>query len=142
MFNGCTSLTELQLPIGFNINNNKYSGSGTEEKNYFIYGSNSVVIYTHNKLTTSTSISNGWRKINSTGSEATLYFYLSNDAITDLQNANVIDSNGVKNTTTNFWTKDANGHAIPLGTVVSYSGGVVTFSSGYTFDATNGFVQH
>lgn len=142
MFNGCTSLTELQLPIGFNINNSKYSGSGTQEKDYFIYGSNSVVIYTHNKLTTSTSISNGWRKINSTGSEATLYFYLSNDAITDLQNANVIDSNGVKNTTTNFWTKDANGHAIPLGTVVSYSGGVVTFSSDYTFDATNGFVQH
>ena len=143
MFNGCTSLTELQLPVGFNINNTKYSGNGTEEKNYFIYGSSNVKLFTYNKLTTNTSISNnGWRKYNSTGSEATLYFFLSSDAITDLTNANVIDGNGVVNTTTNFWTTDANGHAIVLGTVTTYSGGVVTFSTGYTFDATNGFVQH
>ena len=62
--------------------------------------------------------------------------------ISDLTSANVIDNNGVNNTTTNFWTTDANGHAIVLGTVVSYSGGVVTFSNSYTFDTTNGFVQH
>ena len=143
MFNGCTSLIELQLPTGFDINNNKYSGSGTEEKNYFIYGSGSVKFFTYRKFTASTSISNnGWRKYNSTGSEATLYFYLSSNAIDDLTTANVIDNNGVNNTTTSFWTQDANGHAIALGTVASYSGGVVTFSSGYTFDATNGFVAH
>lgn len=143
MFNGCTSLTELQLPTGFDINNNKYSGSGTDEKSYFIYGSGNVKLFTYRKLTTSTSIqNNGWRKYNSTGSEATLYFYLGNDAISDLTSANVIDNNGVNNTTTNFWTTDANGHAIVLGTVTSYTGGVVTFSNNYTFDTTNGFVQH
>ena len=143
MFNGCTSLTELQLPSGFDINNSKYSGSGTDEKSYFIYGSSNVKLFTYRKFTTSTSISNnGWRKYNSTGSEATLYFYLGNDAISDLTSANVIDNNGVNNTTTNFWTTDANGHAIVLGTVTSYSGGVITFSSGYTFDATNGYVAH
>lgn len=143
MFNGCTNLVELQLPAGFDINNTKYSGSGTNAANYFIYGSSNVKLFTYNKLTTSTSISNnGWRKYNSTGSEATLYFFLSSDAITDLTNANVIDGNGVVNTTTNFWTTDANGHAIILGTVTAYSGGVVTFSNSYTFDTTNGFVQH
>ncbi len=143
MFNGCTSLVELQLPNGFDINNTKYSGNGTDEKNYFIYGSSNVKLFTHRKLTASTSISNnGWRKYNSTGSEASLYFFLSSDAITDLTNANVIDGNGVVNTTTNFWTTDANGHAIVLGTVTSYTSGVVTFSTGYTFDTTNGFVQH
>ena len=143
VFNDCTSLTELQLPTGFDINNSKYTGSGTDDTKYFVLNDSNVKIYTHKKFTSSTSVNNtGWRRTSTSGSEAVLYFFLDSNAITDLTNANVIDENGVKNGTTHFWTTDANGHAIPLGTVSSYSGGVITFSSGYTFDTTNGYVSH
>ena len=130
IFNSCTNLVELQLPSGYNIGN---TGSS------IMSGDSSIKIYSYTKYT-GASAKETWRTT-STGVSKTIYYYVS--SIQDLIDGGVItNAPSVVNTTTEFWFADASGASIYLGTVTTYDGTTVTFSTGYTYDATNGFVAH
>ncbi|MBO7573994.1 MAG: leucine-rich repeat protein [Bacilli bacterium] len=134
IFNNCTSLTELQLPTGFNLNNSEYNPNNTK---YFILGDESVKFYTYtNYVIGSTGTSSGWRYKDQQNQIDDIYFYVS--SVQDLLDGGIItDAPSVVNATLKFWTVDASNdyEVIELGTVSSYSGGVVTFSSGITLDS-------
>ena len=132
VFNGCTSLEELQLPSTFNANNQIYE-SATD---FFIQNDNSIEIFYYKEFDGS-PVSTGWR-YTGTGSAKVVHYFVSN--VQNLLDTNVIDplaNNGVNNGNTQFWTVDANGHAINLGNVVSYDGTTVTFSNGSTLTGTS-----
>ena len=136
VFNGCTSLEELQLPggaNGFNLNNQDIYDPNADH--YLIKDDSNVVIYTYNKYTTSVQISAEWTS-SANGDERTVVYYV--EEIDDLINGGVIaNPSSVLISDVEFWAVDPNdGHAIYLGTVTSYSGGVVTFSSGHTLDSS------
>ena len=124
VFNGCTALVELQLPTGFNMSNSSYTGD-----TYFIQGDTNINIYVYEIFTVNSNASDGWRRISN---EVVPVHYLVQN-VQQLLDANVINSDpSVVNGSTQFWTLDANGHAINLGNVVSYDGSTVTFSNGST----------
>lgn len=124
VFNGCTALVELQLPTGFNMSNSSYGGD-----TYFIQGDTNINIYVYEKFTINSNASDGWRRISN---EVVSVHYFVED-VQELIDANVINSDpSVVNGSTQFWTTDANGHAINLGNVVSYDGTTVTFHNGST----------
>lgn len=129
VFGGCTSLVELQLPTGFVLSTTSYNNK------YFIEGDAVLVFYTYTKyIAGSTSANEGWQK-NATGQKRPLCFFVENEQ--DLLNGSVIiGGGGVSNNTTEFWTTDANGHSVYLGTVTAYDGTTVTFSTGYTLDGS------
>lgn len=127
VFSSCPNLVELQLPTGFDLNNNSYSS------NYLVQSDSNLVFYTYTKYTTGMNTKDGWRK-HTSGVYCDLCFLVEN--LNDLTNGGVIDGSTVNNNSTMFWTKDGSGHAINLGTVVSSTGTVVTFSSGYTLDSS------
>ena len=132
IFNGCTALVELQLPTGFNMSNSSYTGD-----TYFIQGDTNINIYVYEIFTVNSNASDGWRRISN---EVVPVHYLVQN-VQQLLDANVINSDpSVVNGSTQFWTLDANGHAINLGNVVSYDGSTVTFSNGSTL--TNNVFVH
>ena len=130
IFSDCPNLVELQLPTGFDIANSGYNGTST----FFIKNDEHVNLYTYTKYTPSTVATAGWRTW-SVGLELPLHYFV--EDIDDLLDGGVItNSPSVADGTVLFWTTDANGHAINLGTVSSYDGTTVTFSSGYTLDSS------
>ena len=132
VFDGCTSLEELQLPggaNGFNLNNQGNYDPNADK--FFIKGDTGVYLYSYTKYTTSVQTSPEWRSIENGVPEKTVYFFV--EDINDLLNAGVISGTDTVNiNNVYFWTVDSDGHAVRLGTVTSYSGGVVTFSEGQT----------
>ena len=134
IFNNCTSLTELQLPTGFNLVNSEYNPNNTK---YFIFGDEDVVFYTYtNYVIGTTGASSGWRYKDQQNQVDAIRYYVSE--LQDLLDGGIItDAPSVVDGTLRFWTVDtANDYVkIDLGTVTSYSGGVVTFSSGWTLNS-------
>lgn len=131
VFNGCSALFELQLPTGFNMGNESYSG-GT----YFIYGDTLLTdIYVYEKFSSNATANEGWLRRGS-GSNAKIHYFV--EDIDDLLNANVImNTSPYINSLLEdelFWTTDANGHRINLGKITSYDGSIVTFENGSTLD--------
>ena len=134
IFDNCTSLNELQLPTGFDLNNQGNYDPNADK--FFIEGDTNVNLYSYTKFTTSVQTSPEWRAIENGVGEKPVLFFVEN--VTDLINGNVIANPGsVLVNDVAFWT-EINGVAVNLGTVTSYDGTTVTFSSNYTLDA-NGF---
>ena len=129
VFNNCTSLTELQLPTGFNLATEAYEDSET----YLIQGDTAINIYTYQKFSSSSTVKDGWLKKGS-GTPAKVHFFV--ESVDDLLDANVIMNTApyINSLYADevFWTVDANGHAINLGKVTSYDGTTVTFENGST----------
>ena len=139
VFNGCTDLEELQLPSDFDVNiqrdanDVKYYDPGADK--YFIKDDSKVVIYSYIKYSTSVSFSPEWRSYyNGSNPERPVAFFIE-DLDDLLDNGVIANPDSVIISNIDFWTTDSNGHAIYLGKVTSYSGGVVTFSSGHTLDS-------
>ena len=127
VFNGCTALVELQLPTDFNLENNSYSGD-----NYLIYGDSIINIYSYEKFSADSNASEGWRR--KSNEVVPVHYFV--EELTDLTNSPAITGPGDFIATIQFWTTDANGHAINLGTIVSYDGTTVTFYNGSTLTAS------
>ena len=129
VFNGCTSLVELQLPSTFRENNTNYNNSNT----YFIQNDSSVNFYFYKKYSSSVpGVTEGWRKYGS-GLTRDIYYYM--ESVQDFVDGGVVDANGVVDGkgTIHFWTFIGSSNvAIELGTVTAYNNGTITFSSGYT----------
>ena len=125
IFENCPKLVELRLPTGFDINNTSY---GPSNGKYLIKNDTLVNIYTYTKYYTGISATDGWRYYNADFTKP-LYFYV--EDIDDLDPTFV--NNGVL-----FWTTDANGDIVSLGSITAYNNGAYTFSNGYTFDS-NGY---
>ena len=136
VFNGCTSLAELQLPggaNGFNLNNQ--GNYDPNASNYFIHNDTGVIFYSYTKYSSTAQTSPEWRAYENGAAERPVAFFVEN--VSDLLNNGVIaDPSSVLISNVNFWTVDNNGVAINLGTVSSYNGTTVTFSSGYTLDGS------
>ncbi len=137
VFNNCPNLGELQLPTGFLLDNTGYSPNNST---YFIQNDQNINIFTYTKYSQDISINEGWIKYESQFQIPTsqIFFYVT--AISDLSSTGIISSGApytVLDTSIYFWTRDASDQsAIALGTVSSYDGTTVTFSSGHTLDST------
>ena len=133
VFNGCTILDELQLPSTFNLNN-----QGTYDPNaskYFIQGDSAILLFSYQNYSGSVQTSPEGRTVQNGSNEKPVIFYVG--ALSDLVDGGVIaNPDSVLVTDVEFWTVDANGEAVYLGTVVSYDGSVVTFSSGKTLSSS------
>lgn len=127
VFNDCTALTELQLPTGFNMSNTSYSGNI-----YFISGDSIINIYVYEKFSSNAAADEGWRR--KSNEVVPVHYFV--ESVSDLTSSPAISGPGDFIATTEFWTTDANGHAINLGTITAYDGTTVTFSSGYTLTGT------
>ena len=130
VFNDNPLLTELQLPTGFDLNN-----QGTYDPNtntYFIRNDSIVNLYTYTNYSPSVQTSPEWRATQNGVGEKSVHFYVS--SVSDLITGSAIsDPNTVNvNSSVLFWTTDANGAAVNLGYIVSYDGTTVTFSNGHT----------
>lgn len=133
IFDNCTSLTELQLPTGFNLNNQGNYDPNADK--FFIEGDASINLYSFTKYSSSVQTSPEWRAIENGVGEKPVYFFV--ETVSDLLTSGVIaDPGSVLISDVPFWTVDNNGVAINLGTVTGYNGTTVTFSSGYTLDST------
>lgn len=134
IFKNCTSLTELQLPSSYNVGNSGASIIGGCTNANF-------AIYLHHKYGDVSSITGSWRIIDSVPTDD---YYFKVDTIGDLDDANEISiSGGTINGDLNLehWADvNGDGKATYIGTIQSYSGGVVTFSTGYVLDS-NGFAK-
>ena len=118
VFNGCTALTELQLPTTFDVTKN-FAGTN------FIKGDTNVKIYFY-QVYNNQNANESWRKIANNQAKPVHYYVASKDDL--LTGAVISDSNhsNIKNTIY-FWTTNSNGEAVCLGKVKSYDGTVVTF---------------
>ena len=138
VFNGCTILEEVQLPggnNGFNLNNQGYYDPNDANK-YLIKNDENVVFYTYTKYYDGVQVSPEWKSYaNSAQSERPVAYFV--ESVSDLIDGGVIaNPDSVLRSNVEFWAADPlDGHAIYLGTVTSYSGGTVTFSSGHTLDS-------
>ena len=135
VFDSCTSLSELQLPTGFNINNSSYDSNNNI---FFVSGDTNGNIYLYEKFTSSTTLSNDWRSTLANNQNLlSTHFYV--ESVNDLLTAGIISktqSGGtVNNRSTLFWTTDENNNAIKLGHVTDFTGTVVSFEHGQTLIA-------
>lgn len=130
VFNGCTALTELQLPTGFDLTKN-FAGTN------FIKNDTNVNIYSYATYK-GQSANESWRKVANNQAKPVHYYVTTKADLMDASHPVISDNGGgsVLISTVNFWTTDANGCAIKLGTVTAYNGTTVTFSSGYTLDSS------
>ena len=133
IFDNCTSLNELQLPTGFNLNNQGNYDPNADK--FFIENDAAINLYSYTKYSSSVQTSPEWRAIENGVGEKPVYFFV--ETVSDLLTNGVIaDPGSVLISDVPFWTVDNNGVAINLGTVTGYNGTTVTFSSGYTLDST------
>jgi hypothetical protein len=122
VFNNCTALTELQLPTNFQLSKNFANTN-------FIKNDSAIEIYSYTKYTNGTTAHASWRTT-STGIFVEVHYYVT--SVQDLIDGTVVGGDSIKNTI-KFWTRDSQGRAVELGTVLSYSNGVVSF----TLDGTS-----
>ena len=120
VFNGCTALTELQLPRGFDVTK---SFANTN----FIKNDTNVNIYSY-LIYNNQSANESWRKIANNQAKPVHYYVVSKD---DLITGGVIDESNYSNikNTIYFWTTNSDGEAVYLGKVKSYDGTVITFQN-------------
>lgn len=134
VFNGCTSLEELQLPSTFTVG--VAHGYSNNEDNGFIWGDTNVKVCAFTHYTSGASASNAWLYYDANNA-LLLYWLVGTES--ELTTAGVIgavsgEDKGVKMDTVCFWKNDVIGGvnvATPLGTVTDYSAGIVVFSTGW-----------
>ena len=124
VYSQCTSLRELQVPSVFNTG---YT------KNYINGDPNDLKLYIHNKFASNSSAAEKWRQVSGSNTRPVIYLV---SEVSDLTTGNLVvkatSPYTVNKPTIEFWYPDANGVAVYLGTVSSYNGTTITFSSGYT----------
>lgn len=134
-FGKCPALTELQLPTGYDINNNNGKNILATDDADAAYKTENVNIYTFTEFASGVQATTAWRN-HTTGVAAPLSFYLDTTDLSKLVSENVIKAGGGLNSTnagsTTFWMLDGNGHAIDLGHITAYDGSTITFENGDT----------
>jgi len=130
IFNSCTSLVELQLPSGFDESNSRAS---------IVDSCNSTIlnILLHDVYTSSTSIGTTWREIS--GIPAPNYHFRV-DTLQQLKDSNEISGTDTINSKAISHWAVLGGHAVVLGKIDTYSGGVLVFENGYVLDS-NGIAK-
>lgn len=128
VYSSCTSLRELQLPSVFDTG---YT------KNYINGDPNDLKLYIHKKFESNSSAAEKWRQVSGSNTRPVIYL-VSN--VSDLTDNNLVvmatSPYTVNKPTIEFWYPDANGAAVYLGTVDSYNGETIRFTSGHTLTGT------
>ncbi len=134
-FGKCPTLTELQLPTGYNIANNNKKNILATDSNDVANKTENVNIYTFTEFASGIKATKEWRE-HTESIGAPLSFYLDTTDLSKLVSANVITAGGGINSTnagsTTFWMLDGDGHAIDLGHITAYDGATITFENGDT----------